>query len=94
MKAPNWNESADRLDREFGRKRWGDEGYAMEELVAELGAAFLCAGLELTPELRDDHASYLANWLTVLRATSGRSSPPPRMRSARRFPQPTATATP
>jgi hypothetical protein len=36
----------------FGRKRFGDEGYATEELVAELGAAFLCAGLELTPEPR------------------------------------------
>jgi antirestriction protein ArdC len=39
----------------------------MEELVAELGSAFLCADLELTPEVRDDHASYLASWLTVLK---------------------------
>ena len=38
-----------------------------EELVAELGSAFLCADLELTPEVRDDHASYLASWLEVLR---------------------------
>ena len=38
------------LHREFGRKRWGDEGYAAEELVAELGSAFLCADLALTPE--------------------------------------------
>jgi antirestriction protein ArdC len=38
-----------RLDRDFGRKRFGDEGYAMEELVAELGAAFLSADLALTP---------------------------------------------
>ena len=57
-----------RLDRDFGRKRWGDEGYAMEELVAELGAAFLSADLELTPELRDDHASYIAPWLKVLKS--------------------------
>ena len=56
-----------RLDREFGRKRWGDEGYAMEELVAELGAAFVCADLSLTPEVRDDHASYIASWLKVLK---------------------------
>jgi antirestriction protein ArdC len=56
-----------RLDREFGRKRWGDEGYAMEELVAELGAAFVCADLALTPEVRDDHASYIASWLKVLK---------------------------
>ena len=40
----------------------------MEELVAELGAAFLCADLELTPELREDHASYLDHWLKVLKA--------------------------
>jgi len=59
-----------RLDRDFGRKRWGDEGYAREELVAELGSAFLCADLELTPEVRDDHASYLASWLEVLKHDS------------------------
>ena len=56
-----------RLAREFGRKRWGDEGYAAEELVAELGAAFLCADLAITPEPRADHASYIADWLTVLK---------------------------
>jgi antirestriction protein ArdC len=56
-----------RLDRDFGRKRWGDEGYAMEELVAELGAAFVCADLALTPEVRDDHVSYIASWLKVLK---------------------------
>jgi antirestriction protein ArdC len=63
----HWAKSPQRLDREFGRKRWGDEGYAMEELVAELGAAFLCADLELTPELREEHASYLDHWLKVLK---------------------------
>jgi antirestriction protein ArdC len=63
----HWTKAPKRLAREFGRKRWGDEGYAMEELVAELGAAFLCADLELTPELRADHASYLDNWLRVLK---------------------------
>jgi antirestriction protein ArdC len=40
----------------------------MEELVAELGAAFLCADLDLTLEPREDHAAYLANWLAVLKA--------------------------
>jgi antirestriction protein ArdC len=63
----HWTRHEKRLNREFGRKRFGDEGYAMEELVAELGSAFLCADLELTPELRDDHASYLASWLKVLK---------------------------
>src|SRR5271154_5667770 len=56
-----------RLARDFGPKTWGDEGYAREELVAELGSAFLCADLELTPEVRDDHAGYIANWLEVLK---------------------------
>ncbi len=56
-----------RLDREFGRKRWGDEGYAAEELVAELGSAFLAADLGLTPEPREDHAAYIQSWLTILR---------------------------
>jgi antirestriction protein ArdC len=63
----HWTKHKTRLDREFGRKRFGDEGYAMEELVAELGAAFLCADLDLTPEPRADHASYIANWLKVLK---------------------------
>jgi len=59
-----------RLDRDLGRKSWGDAGYAHEELVAELGSAFLCADLELTPEVRDDHASYIASWLEVLKNES------------------------
>jgi len=56
-----------RLNREFGRKTWGDEGYAHEELVAELASAFLCADLGITPEVREDHAAYIASWLTVLK---------------------------
>ena len=63
----HWTRHETRLNREFGRKRWGDEGYAAEELVAELGSAFLCADLNLTPEPRADHASYIENWLRVLR---------------------------
>jgi antirestriction protein ArdC len=63
----HWTKHERRLQRDFGRKTWGDEGYAREELVAELGAAFLCADLELTPEVRDDHASYIASWLEVLK---------------------------
>ncbi len=63
----HWTRHPSRLNRDFGRKRFGDEGYAVEELVAELGAAFLCADLGITPELRADHAAYIANWLTVLK---------------------------
>jgi antirestriction protein ArdC len=36
----HWTKHPTRLDRDLGRKRWGDEGYAAEELVAELGSAF------------------------------------------------------
>lgn len=63
----HWTKHEKRLDRDLGRKRWGDEGYAAEELVAELGAAFLCADLQLTPEIRDEHSSYIASWLKVLK---------------------------
>ena len=63
----HWTRHTSRLDRDFGRKRFGDEGYAMEELVAELGSAFLSADLELTPEVRDDHAAYIASWIKVLK---------------------------
>ena len=55
-----------RLDRDFGRQRFGDEGYAREELVAELGSAFLAADLGLYLEPREDHAAYLASWIKVL----------------------------
>ncbi len=48
--------------------RFGSEAYAAEELVAELGAAFLCAHLRLSAEPRPDHAAYVASWLRVLRA--------------------------
>jgi antirestriction protein ArdC len=57
-----------RLARDFGTTRFGYEGYAIEELVAELGAALLCADLDLTLEPREDHAAYIANWLDVLKA--------------------------
>ena len=63
----HWTRHEKRLNRDFGRKRFGDEGYAMEELVAELGAAFLAADLALTPEVRDDHAAYIASWIKVLK---------------------------
>jgi len=63
----HWTKHSKRLDRDFGRKTWGDEGYAKEELVAELGAAFLCADLALTPEPGTDHAAYIQSWLKVLK---------------------------
>lgn len=61
----HWTGAQKRLDRAFG-KRFGDDAYAFEELVAELGAAFLTAQLQLPGTLR--HAEYLGNWARVLRA--------------------------
>jgi len=61
----HWTGHASRLQRELDRK--GQEAYAKEELVAELGAAFLCADLAITPETREDHAAYIAHWLKALK---------------------------
>ena len=61
----HWTGHVSRLDRDFSRSK---QAYAREELVAELGAAFLCADLRLELEPREDHAAYLGHWLEVLRA--------------------------
>ena len=63
----HWTRHPRRLDRDLGSKRFGDAGYAMEELVAEIGATFLCADLGIEPETRPDHAAYVASWLKVLK---------------------------
>jgi len=57
--------AAHRLNRVFGR-RFGDEAYAFEELVAELGSAFLCSIFGITNEPRYDHAAYVSSWLDIL----------------------------
>jgi antirestriction protein ArdC len=63
----HWTSAENRCNRQLG-KRFGDDAYAIEELVGELGAAFLCADLRITDEPRADHAQYLASWLSVLKA--------------------------
>ena len=55
----------DRLGRRFGTR--GTPEYAREELVAELGSAFLCADLGITSTPRADHASYVGSWLELLK---------------------------
>lgn len=62
----HWTGAAHRLNRTFGA-RMGDEAYAFEELVAELGAAFLCADLGTANAPQPDHAAYLAGWVRVLK---------------------------
>ena len=63
----HWTSAPHRCNRQLG-KRFGDEAYAVEELIAELGAAFLCGELGITLEPRDDHAQYLSSWLKVMKA--------------------------
>ncbi len=53
-----------RLNREFG-KRFGDQAYAFEELVAEMGAAFLCATAGIPYTTR--HSDYIGDWVKVLK---------------------------
>lgn len=60
----HWSGGKSRLNRELG-KRFGDSAYAAEELVAELGAAFLCADLGIDGQVQE-HASYIDHWIEML----------------------------
>lgn len=66
----HWTSPEKRLHRSFGTERWGDHGYAAEEMVAEIGAAFLCADLKICNTVREDHAQYLDHWLKVMKSDS------------------------
>lgn len=63
----HWSGAKKRLDRDLSG-RFGCESYAIEELVAELGSAFLCGDLGIAPEPRTDHSCYIKNWLSVLKS--------------------------
>jgi hypothetical protein len=63
----HWAGHETRLDRVKG-KRFADPQYAFEELVAEMGAAFLCQDYGIQGELR--HAGYIQSWLKALRDDS------------------------
>lgn len=65
----HWTAHPSRLARELS-KRFGDNRYAAEELIAEVGAAFLCADLAITPEVQPGHAQYLYHWLKILKSDS------------------------
>lgn len=60
----HWTGAKPRLDRDLSGY-FGGEDYAREELVAEMGAAFLCAHYQIEGELR--HAGYINSWLNVLK---------------------------
>jgi len=65
----HWTGADKRLDRKQGGK-FGSNDYAFEELVAEIGAAFLCSDMGVSnEEPRADHAQYLKHWLEILRAS-------------------------
>jgi antirestriction protein ArdC len=59
----HWSGSEKRLNRNLDN-RFGTRAYAAEELIAELNAAFLCAHLGITGELR--HAGYIDDWICLL----------------------------
>ena len=60
----HWTGHESRLNRERG-KRYGDRAYAFEELVAEMGAAFLCASVGIPYATR--HSDYIGDWIQVLK---------------------------
>ncbi len=62
----HWTGHPSRLARQL-LSRFGDSAYAMEELIAELGATFLCADLAITSTPRPDHAGYISEWLSVFK---------------------------
>lgn len=62
----HWTGHESRLNRQFG-KRFGDDAYAFEELVAELGAAFVVGHVGFVDATIENHAAYLENWLKVLK---------------------------
>lgn len=63
----HWTRHPSRLDRDFGQKRFGDFGYGLEELTAELCAAFVGATIGLPANHIEDHASYIATWLDIVK---------------------------
>ena len=63
----HWTGHASRQDRKFGT-RFGSDGYAKEELIAELGAAMLSSITKVDAEPRADHAEYLNSWIKGLKA--------------------------
>jgi antirestriction protein ArdC len=65
----HWTQHEGRLNRIIKAQKFGDEAYAFEELVAELGSAFLCAELGLVNNYQN-HVSYIDGWLKILKTDS------------------------
>ena len=63
----HWTGSSKRLNRTTDSEASAKQAYAFEELIAELGAAFLCAQLGISQSPREDHAHYIKSWLQALK---------------------------
>ena len=63
----HWAHAPHRLDFKQAEK-FGDHAYAFNELIAEIGAAFLCAELEIVNVPRPDHAQYITGWIKLCAA--------------------------
>lgn len=62
----HWTGAKHRLDRDLSG-RFKSQSYAAEELVAELTAAFVAAGLGMASEPHTQSASYIASWISLLK---------------------------
>ena len=62
----HWTGHSTRCDRKLTGYK-GSKDYAFEELVAELGSAFLCNQLDISASPRHDHAKYLKSWIRCLK---------------------------
>lgn len=62
----HWSGHSSRLDRPLVNP-CGTEEYAQEELIAELGAAFICSHLQIPSRLREDHAAYIQSWIRIFK---------------------------
>lgn len=63
----HWTAHPSRMNRKLGG-RFGDEDYAFEELIAEIGSAFAMGSMGLEPVVREDHILYLSAWMKKLQS--------------------------
>ncbi|MGP1451113.1 MAG: ArdC family protein, partial [Wolinella sp.] len=62
----HWSGHKSRLNRFAKPVKFGDDDYAFEELIAELGSIFLCSHLNINIE-KNRHPEYLKSWIATLR---------------------------
>jgi len=65
----HWTSHPSRLNRDL-KGRFGSESYCAEELIAELGTAFIGADMGFSPEARPENAAYIGHWLKILKSDS------------------------